>query len=485
MKPFLAFYYLSGFLFFSPFPTRKKILIRCQERDKMSLTFSSSRYRYRVHEPGQVQKSLIRRLRNPEKPKSEEKLKVDVKVDFLWSLIRFGLEDVALKIVCDLLEISDLTNVVLVSKFWKRLVDNEMCWKSRLKRQRRKNVDLFDIVRAEDKSAKEIVRDFHLLDARWRQSKPLAKRRLEFDSFVLSVLQVEAAIVVVGLNNGRVEEWTNFETNSRSMHPHSKGVKTLAKNRSYLLTGSYDATIKVFNVANWTCLRILNLHDVAVWEIRVFGDCFVSCGMDGNVFIVKGEEDFEVLTSLPSRLKGEDRVGVSSVDLNGRFVACGGDDALIAVWERDAIFLRELEGHKQGVISVRFHPLNEAVLASGSYDARVRLWNVLDQTCLAVLKGHRDLVRCIEFLPTRIISADFGGFVKIWQVDDIVQKGDGLETEVVAHASYLPHRGHVTCLNADQRRILSASRDKSVFEATFWSQGSPKAVDVLTRVKQQ
>ena len=44
------------------------------------------------------------------------------------------------------------------------------------------------------------------LDRAWRQETP-KETKVACDSFVLSLVRVSDSVVIVGLNNGRVEEW--------------------------------------------------------------------------------------------------------------------------------------------------------------------------------------------------------------------------------------------------------------------------------------
>ena len=83
--------------------------------------------------------------------------------------------------------------------------------------------------------------------------------RTEFESTVLSLAVVDrgaaqAASLLVGLNSGEVEEWeagagaaAGANVRVRSRECHQKGVKCLAVDcsRGLMITGSYDAKIKV------------------------------------------------------------------------------------------------------------------------------------------------------------------------------------------------------------------------------------------------
>ena len=85
----------------------------------------------------------------------------------------------------------------------------------------------------------------------------------------------------------------------------------------------------------------------------------------------------------------------------------------------------------------------------------------------------------------KIISGDFGGYVKIWEMADILkqvnshmikalEKGSYAPLEYLEYLSQYPHpsfrtqsdphptHSHVTCVECDQTKIVSGSRDKSV-----------------------
>ncbi len=54
---------------------------------------------------------------------------------------------------------------------------------------------------------------------------------------------------------------------------------------------------------------------------------------------------------------------------------------------------------------------------SGSSDNTIRLWDIESGSCLRVLEGHEELVRCIRFDNKRIVSGAYDGKIKVWDLN--------------------------------------------------------------------
>jgi len=52
-------------------------------------------------------------------------------------------------------------------------------------------------------------------------------------------------------------------------------------------------------------------------------------------------------------------------------------------------------GHTEKLYFVKFHPLASDVLASGSYDMTVRIWNLKTEEEVIILEGHTDTVSSV------------------------------------------------------------------------------------------
>ncbi|XP_065866005.1 protein HIRA isoform X2 [Euphorbia lathyris] len=131
---------------------------------------------------------------------------------------------------------------------------------------------------------------------------------------------------------------------------------------------------------------------------------------------------------------------------HGRYVASGSDDQVILVHERKPgsgttefgsgeppdvenwKVAMTLRGHTADVVDLNWSP-DDSILASGSLDNTVHIWNMSSGMCTAVLRGHSSLVKGVTWDPigSFIASQSDDKTVIIWRTSDwsLAHRTDG------------------------------------------------------------
>ncbi|EEB05195.1 F-box/WD repeat protein Pof1 [Schizosaccharomyces japonicus yFS275] len=104
--------------------------------------------------------------------------------------------------------------------------------------------------------------------------------------------------------------------------------------------------------------------------------------------------------------------GIMALQLRGHLLASGSYDTTIRLWDMNTMKpIRLLEGHTSGVTCLQF---DSCKLISGSMDKTIKIWNYRTGACLSTFTGHRDSVLCLAFDSTILVSGSADCTVKVW-----------------------------------------------------------------------
>ena len=86
--------------------------------------------------------------------------------------------------------------------------------------------------------------------------------------------------------------------------------------------------------------------------------------------------------------------------------------------------LEVLKGHEGPVSALAFHP-TKPILASGSWDATVRFWDIFNTYQATETLSHENEVLALAFNPDgkTIATATLNGNINIWDVENAIQIG--------------------------------------------------------------
>ncbi|HEY9700747.1 MAG TPA: serine/threonine-protein kinase [Trichocoleus sp.] len=176
-------------------------------------------------------------------------------------------------------------------------------------------------------------------------------------------------------------------------------------------------------------------------------------------------------TSAAQTLSGHsDTVWTIATNVKKQMLASGSFDRSIRLWNlQTGAFIRTLSGHRDAVRSVTFSP-DGMILVSGSSDKTIKLWDVATGQLLRTLAGHIGPVWSVAVSPDgqTVASGSYDGTIKLWDV----ATGELLNT--------LP--GHYDSVwsvtfTPDSKTLISSAYDGTI---KTWDLGTGKLLRTLS-----
>ncbi|MEI6429154.1 MAG: WD40 repeat domain-containing serine/threonine-protein kinase [Pseudanabaena sp. ELA607] len=257
----------------------------------------------------------------------------------------------------------------------------------------------------------------------------------------------------------------------RDLVGHEGWVKAVGffPNSYSFVSGSYDRTLRLWNVADPRAFSTLSNHKGLISGIHSIGihpsgNTFASGCVDKTIKLwnVRSGKPLQTLSGHSDQV-----LSVAYEPLHGEILASASADKTIRFWDwRHSKVTKILTGHKDQVTTVAFHPQG-ALMASGSLDKTVIIWDVNTGKPLQVLRNHTDAVNGLAFSPNGewLATASSDRTVILWDV----KTGQPLRT-LVAHSD----RVTAVAFSPDSQILASGGADNMIY---LWSAASRDALN--------
>lgn len=330
---------------------------------------------------------------------------------------------------------------------------------------------------------KDVYSERYKVECNWRKGRCVMKIFKGHSNGVMCV-KFDDSILATGSYDATVKIW-DIESGEciRTLTGHTSGVRALQFDDQKLISGSMDGTLKIWNWRTGTCLSTLTGHTDGVVSLHYDGCLMASGSVDKTIKI------WNFMDKSCTTLRGHsDWVNSVRIDTASRTVLSASDDMTVKLWDLDTkTVIRTFEGHVgqvQQVIPITIsqdddddaprsspsaptpifsdpnRPQPPSHILTAALDSTMKIWDVSTGKCLKTLFGHVEGIWAAAADTLRLVSGAQDRMVKVWDA-----RTGRCQRTVTGHA------GAVTCVGLSDDRMVTGGEDGEVRMYCFKVEG--------------
>ncbi|KAF0690565.1 Aste57867_18052 [Aphanomyces stellatus] len=311
----------------------------------------------------------------------------------------------------------------------------------------------------------------HVLERNWTTGKAVITTLCGHNGTV-TCLEFDEDRLISGSDDGSLMLWTLAPLSEDVLMPtsllaqqHHRQTRTVQKLHSFyghggpvwalhmhgntLMSGSYDKTIKLWNLQTGSCFSTLRAHTGWVSSLDASDARIASGSWDSSVNIWDLETGELVTTFFD---EPANPIYCLKWEKNSNAIVTGCRRRGIQVWDAaEGRCIQTFAGHSRGNQVNGLQATDRLVLSGGS-DATIKIWDRRENTCASTLAGHTGAVMCVDMRENFIISGSYDTTIKLWDM----RRPSACVQSIEGHSSA------VFALQMDHGKIISGSADTTL-----------------------
>ena len=232
---------------------------------------------------------------------------------------------------------------------------------------------------------------------------------------------IEQSNILKSNNNNNKSENGIFCTKILNGHIE-KVVALIELNSGKIASGSYDNTIRIWNLVTSREDKIIN-EKGRIFSLLEFENKKLLCGTSNNEINLwdLNSDNEECIFSF----KGHQLWINCLIKCNNNYFASASNDTYIKIWDYyNRRQIRTLKGHIDCILSLIL--LKDNNLCSGGADSIIKIWDWQNGGCLMTLRGHEKWVKSVFELDNGIIlSGSDDKTIMVWKDYELMKTLDG------------------------------------------------------------
>jgi WD40 repeat protein len=231
----------------------------------------------------------------------------------------------------------------------------------------------------------------------------------------------------------------------------------LSRDGKTLVTGNFNGTVKLWDMASGRVLQTLDGHSHLVYKGVLSPDekIVASCSLDGKIKL------WDLATGRELRTLTGHTDGVKAVVFSpdGKLLASASNDGTLRLWDvssglEQRSFVHTTSTDVDNSVYAVVFISHGKVIAAGNGDGTISYWEVNSGKELRLLKGHTSLVFCLALSADgrSLASGSYDHTVKLWDV----ATGNEIRTFADKKMTDVSHQVRAISLSSDGKWLASS-----------------------------